>query len=151
MSEPESPPTKISAAYILKQLERIRPTADAQAVETDVPDTRALEGEDDLNIAGHEWLKQEIHRTGQLHYARLFLLIALFILIVIWLVSIGGLLLLVGFRDRTGFDLSDAIVIAYMTTTTVSVLGLFHIAAKWLFSASFSDLSQWMLELRKKR
>src|SRR5258708_14935052 len=88
MQEPESPPTEIAAREVLQKLERIKPTADGEALEADAPDTRALEGEDDLNIAGQEWLKQEIQRTGQLHYARLLLLIALFFLVILWLGSI---------------------------------------------------------------
>jgi len=150
MPEPESPPTEIAVGEVLQKLERIKPTADAEALEADAPDTRALEGEDDLNIAGQEWLKQEIQRTGQLHYARLLLLIALFVLVILWLGSIGGLVVLLGFHVW-GFTLSDAVVIAYMTTTTISVLGLFKIAAGWLFSETFANLAQSIRELRKKK
>jgi hypothetical protein len=31
------------------------------------------------------------------------------------------------------FELSDAVLIALITTTTVNVLGLFYIVARWLF------------------
>lgn len=131
MPEQELPPPE--PEDILKQLDLVRSTAEAQAV--DVPDTRALEGEDTLIVAGDQWEKR---RDRQLFYARIFLLIALFILVVLWVVSIPGLLLIVGYQYR-GFNLSDSVIIAYITSTTVSVLGLFHIAAKWLFSDKSSS------------
>lgn len=130
MPEKESQPTETVDKEVLKQLDLVKPTADAQAARTDVPDTRALEGEDNLIVAGDQWEKR---RDKQMFRARIFLLIALFILVVLWIVSIPGLLLLVGYRYG-GFVLSDAVIIAYITSTTVSVLGLFHIAARWLFS-----------------
>src|SRR5437016_3820319 len=103
MSEPESPPTKTADGEVLKKFERIKPAADAQAIQTDVPDTRALEGQEDLNIAGYEWLKQEIKHTQHLHYVRLFLLGALLILVVVWLLSVVVLLIMIGFH-LGGFD-----------------------------------------------
>lgn len=130
MPEQESPPIEIIDKAVLDRFNLVRLTADAQAVQTDVPDTRALEGEDNLIIAGDQWEKK---RSRALLVARILLLIALFGLVLVWLLSIGGLLLMVGFHVR-GFTLSDPVVIAYMTTTTVSVIGLFKIAANWFFS-----------------
>jgi len=126
MPEQESPLTEIEAA----RLELLGPTADAQAIESDVVDTRALEGEDSLIVAGDRWEKT---RERALLVARIFLLGALFFLVLVWLISIPGLLLMLGYHVY-GFNLSDTVVIAYMTTTTVSVIGLFKIAANWLFS-----------------
>jgi len=135
MSEPESPPNrdKLTNKEILNLVERIKPTADAEAAQVDVPDTRALEGEDDLSIAGHEWLKDKISRIGYLEVTRIVLLIALFTMVIVWLLSVGGLMVLLGWRIQ-GFSVSDPVAIAYMTTTTVSVLGLFKIAANWIFA-----------------
>lgn len=130
MPEQESPPTEIESAKILERLELVKPTADAQALESDVVDTRALEGEDNLIVAGDDWEKWA---SKQLFRARIFLLLCLFLLVVMWLISIPGLLLMVGYGWK-GFTVSDTVVIAYMTTTTVSVIGLFKIAATWLFS-----------------
>ncbi len=149
MSEPESSQSSIVSSDILKQFEGIQAVADAQAAEVDVPDTRALEGEDALLVTGQTWLRQEIQHTKHLHYVRLFLLGALFILVVLWLASVAALLLMVGFH-AWNFGLSDKVVIAYITSTTVSVLGLFHIAAKWLFSASFADFSRSIKDIYKK-
>ncbi|MFN2577494.1 MAG: hypothetical protein ABR607_07370 [Pyrinomonadaceae bacterium] len=138
MPEKESPPIKslidgltdAEAVEVLEGLSLVRRTAEAQANEVDEPDTRALEGEDTLNIAGDKW---ERNRKNALLVAQIFLLLALFGLVLAWLLSIAALLVMVGFHVW-GFILSDAIVIAYMTTTTISVIGLFKIAANWLFS-----------------
>jgi len=149
MSEPESaPPKTLKTIDWLKLLGGIKVVADTQAVEVDVPDNRALEGEDDLQVTGQTWLKQELKHTKHLHYVRLCLLGALFVLVVLWLGSVALLLLMEGFH-LWGFDLSDKVIIGYITSTTVSVLGLFHIAAKWLFSASFADFARSIKDLNK--
>lgn len=149
MSEPESSPPKVSKSALLKWLGAINTVAEAQAAEVDVPDNRALEGEDDLQTTGQTWLKQEIKHTQHLHWVRLGLLAALFILVVAWLLSVVVLLIMEGFH-LGGFDLTDTVIVAYLTSTTVSVLGLFHIAAKWLFSAGFANLATSIKDLLPK-
>ena len=64
----------------------------------------------------------------------------LFWLIVGWLSVVVAFVALAGFH-AWGFLLSDAILIAFITSTTVSVLGLFIVAAKWLFPSSRSPSS----------
>lgn len=130
-------------------LSRIRANALAREQEVEEPDIRALEGEDNLASVGETWLRQEISHTKHLHYVRLFILAALFVLVLCWLGSVALLLLLHGFKIW-GFWLSDKVIIAYITSTTVSVLGLFHIAAKWLFSAGFADFAKSFGEMRPK-
>src|SRR5688500_6112830 len=149
MSEPESPPPKTNPNALLKWLEGITAVADAEVAEAVVPDNLALAGESELQATGQTWLNQELRHTKHLHYVRLFLLAALFILVLIWLFSVAALLLMEGFH-LWGFDLTDTVIVAYITSTTVSVLGLFHIAAKWLFSASFANLAQSIKELLHK-
>jgi hypothetical protein len=157
MSEKESEPLaqpesgKVDTQERLQELlARIRENAIARAPEVEVPDTRALEAEDNLAGVGETWLRQEIAHTKHLHYVRLGLLGALFILVILWLISIGMLLLLSGFGSLVSFQLSDKVIMTYMGTTTVSVLGLFHIAAKWLFSAGFADFAKSFAEVQSK-
>ena len=157
MSERESePPVQPKSREIdtrenlVEMLARIRANADARAEEVEEPDTRALEGEDNLASVGETWLRQEISHTKHLHYVRLFILAALFVLVLCWLGSVAVLLLFQGLKARS-FWLSDKVIIAYITSTTVSVLGLFHIAAKWLFSAGFADFAKSFGEMRPKR
>ena len=56
----------------------------------------------------------------------------LFLLIVGWLVVVLVYVLMAGFKWK-GFELSDNVLIAFITSTTVSVIGLFHYVAKWLY------------------
>jgi hypothetical protein len=130
-------------------LSRIGANAIAREQEVEEPDIRALEGEDNLVSVGETWLRQEISHTKHLHYVRLFILAALFVLVLAWLGSVALLLLLQGFKGW-GFWLSDKVIIAYITSTTVSVLGLFHIAAKWLFSAGFADFAKSFADMQTK-
>ena len=130
-------------------LERIRANAIARVPEVEEPDIRALEGEDNLASVGESWLRQEISHTKHLHYVRLFLLAALFVLVLGWLGSVALLLLLQGFK-LWGFWLSIEVIIAYIGSTTISVLGLFHIAAKWLFSAGFADFAKSFADMQTK-
>ena len=84
----------------------------------------------------HEKQNQEI-RIQHLNY--------LFILTIIWIVFIWSILLLQGFKgfpfqtphiyNYLTFHLSDTVLIAFMTTTTATVLGLYGIGAYWLFKS----------------
>lgn len=60
---------------------------------------------------------------------------ALFCLCVIWLIFIGGVICLAGLGGIYGlsFKLSDSVLIALITTTTLNVLGLFLGVTLWLF------------------
>lgn len=133
MSEPEFTPRKVSRTELADLLKGISKVADSEKPQE--PDPLALEGEDDLIQAGQAWLREEIRQTQHLHFARMILLGGLFVLVLGWLFSVILLLIMVGFSSLDSFNLSDKVIITYITSTTVSVLGLFHIAAKWLFSA----------------
>lgn len=92
----------------------------------------------------HENQNQEI-RIKHLHY--------LFTLTIIWIVFIWIILILQGFKgypfqqtshiyDFLEFQLSDTVLIAFMTTTTTTVLGLYGIGAYWLFKGKQEDNKQ---------
>lgn len=81
-----------------------------------------------------EGLRERLHRIANLYKIRKVYLLLLFILTVVWLVMVVLFVLMAGFGYR-GFKLGDSVIIAFITSTTVSVLGLFHFAAKWLFPA----------------
>lgn len=133
MSELESTPHKVSKTELTALLKKI--SAVAALEKAPEPDPLALEDKGDLIQAGQAWLREEIRQTRHLHVARMVLLCGLFGLVLLWLSSIILLLLMVGFSSLISFNLSDKVVITYITTTTASVLGLFIIAAKWLYSA----------------
>lgn len=132
MSEPESTQRRVSKAELAALLKRIG--AVAQSEKTEEPDTLALAEKGELIQTGQEWLRESLQQIKDLHIARLRLLTGLFRLIICWLLSVVTLLVLLGFGSLTHFSLSDKVVITYITSTTASVLGLFIIAAKWLYS-----------------
>lgn len=82
-----------------------------------------------------EGIKRRLDRLENLHVIRKIYVGLLFGLTVAWLGTVGTFVGFAGFRYQN-FTLADSVIIAFITSTTVSVLGLFHFAAKWLFSAS---------------
>lgn len=63
----------------------------------------------------------------------------IFYLIVAWLIVLLGVLLLQGFgKTDDGFSLSDSVLLAFIGGTTVNVLGIFVIVAKYIFRISSS-------------
>lgn len=92
----------------------------------------------------HEQQNQKI-RIQHLNY--------LFILTIIWIVFIWLILILQGYAgypfrqtskiyDFLPFHLSDAVIIAFMTTTTATVLGLYGIGAYWLFKSKIQKAQE---------
>lgn len=81
-------------------------------------------------------------RERHLHCTRIVTLIALFALVVVWLSFVIKAIWLcahygnepyVSTHPGNTFQISDQVLIAFITSTTVSVIGIFLIAAKWLF------------------
>jgi len=149
MREPESTPLRNSLGERSKLFEGISAVANSQAAEAVEPDPLALIGEQDLgkpypeelsgvqaerDAAEIEHLHEDVRQTRRVNTARLVVLSSLFVLIVLWIVSVMVLTAACGFHWRE-FALSDKVIITYITSTTVSVFGLYHIAAGWLFSA----------------
>lgn len=71
----------------------------------------------------------ELHDTRKQYVGRLFWLITAWLAVVIALVALSATL-------RNIFTLADSVLIAFITSTTVSVIALFVIVAKWLFPSA---------------
>ena len=56
----------------------------------------------------------------------------LFGLVSAWLLAVIVTIFLCGFEYRK-FSLNDSVIIAFITSTTTSVIGLFLLVARWLF------------------
>lgn len=91
--------------------------------------------------------RQEILHENQNQQVRIQHLKYLFFLAIIWIVFIWGILIIQGFKVfpfplnpqkyiNLEFHLSDTVLIAFMTTTTATVLGLYGIGAYWLFKSN---------------
>lgn len=146
MSDQESTPARKSPSDLVKLFEGIELVAKFEAQEDVEPDPLSLVGEEDLEkeriAAEIEHLHEDVRQTKLVNKARIVVLTCLFILICSWILSVMTLTAVSGWH-LWGFQLSDKVLITYITSTTVSVLGLFTVAANWLFSAQ-SILSRAM-------
>lgn len=99
------------------------------AAKTEDSELRIEDERKTLEVGG---LRDELERLKNLHTIRKVYLGLLFSLTVVWLLIVVVCVLMAGFHF-SGFTLSDSVLIAFITSTTLSVLGLFHFAAKWLY------------------
>jgi hypothetical protein len=89
----------------------------------------------DLGQIEIDWYRNNLIEAQSMFKERRRYALWLFWLSVIWLIVILAFLLFAAIKTMFGinFVLSDAVLIALITTTTVNVLGLFYIVARWLF------------------
>lgn len=97
-----------------------------------------LELENDRLKIANERLNNELLESQELHSIRKTYTGRLFGLIVGWLIFVLVYVALTA-TLRPYFNLSDGVLIAFITSTTVSVLGLFVLVAKWLFPNAGRD------------
>ena len=62
----------------------------------------------------------------------------LFVMVVTWLGIVVWFVYLAAYKIN-GFYLPDSVLIALITSTTATVLGLFHYVARWLFAVNPKD------------
>jgi hypothetical protein len=117
------------------------------AAEREAPETGPEGASPDLGIDLEEYrlqfqlgcLDAQLRQLNDNHRLRLAYTGKIFCLVVGWLVAVISSIALSGF-SRSGFRLSDSVIIAFITSTTVNVVGLFVIVAKWMYpSGSHSD------------
>jgi hypothetical protein len=77
---------------------------------------------------------QDVHELRKEYTGKLFWLIVLWLFAVITFVTLAGS---TGLNPR--FILADSVLIAFITSTTVSVLGLFVLVAKWLYPSHHKE------------
>jgi uncharacterized membrane protein len=99
---------------------------------------------------------QDLGHNSSIHRMRKYGLLALFSLVVVWLTGICVFVLLSSFSLQVLVDanvpyfrnavfttpilvMSDNVLIALITSTTLNVLGMFAVAAKWLYSTPKQD------------
>lgn len=64
----------------------------------------------------------------------------LFILMLVWLWYVAYFLWYAAFH-KSQFELSDSVLIAMITSTTATIIGLFHYAARWMFAIDKNEQS----------
>jgi hypothetical protein len=137
MSEPkpETPQPKPPPADILNPIEaaaEMEAAASEPVIDPRVPSEAAA-----LEIARREKLKtkqlgDKVRHEDEEHLLRKHYLGPLFWLTVGWLLVVVIFVVLTGFR-AWGFHLSDTVLVAFITSTTLNVMGLFLVAARWLY------------------
>jgi hypothetical protein len=94
-------------------------------------------GENRLRYELYE-LRRQHEEAKEIHALRLRYVNRIFTLVVGWLSGVGVAILWTGFggvNDRV-FYLSDKVLIAFISSTTINVIGLFVVAAKWMYPNS---------------
>lgn len=118
-----------------------------EAAEADRPKDRVSPDENrDLGIDLEEhriWFEVKVlqDQLGQIqknHDLRVSYTGRIFWLVVGWLVGVVLCVMLAGFGGW-GFRLSDAVLVAFITSTTVNVVGLFVLVAKWMYPSGSAD------------
>ena len=89
----------------------------------------------DLGQIEIDWYRNNLIEAQSMFKERRRYALWLFWLSVIWLIVILAFLLFAAIKTMFGidFELSDTVLVALITTTTINVLGLFYIVARWLF------------------
>jgi hypothetical protein len=140
-TKPDNPQDKVPPADILKPIEA---AAEIEAAVSEPQKDPRLPSETaELERARREQLKTEEVRTvldrgKKVHDLRTYYTGRLFWLAVGWLLVVVIFVALSGFRFM-GFYLSDTVLVAFITSTTLNVIGLFLVAARWLYPHSHTD------------
>lgn len=139
------PPGKEAFDNLFKDIEKVA-QAEVSSARTDEAlvkvETETLKS-DQLKIE-NERLRDELERAKDIHSIRKTYISRLFWLIVFWLLMVVIFVTLAA-SNKDAFSLSDKVLIAFITSTTVSVLGLFVVVAKWLYPSVQKE------EVTKKR
>ena len=107
-----------------------------EEIESSPPDLK-------LSLAEHrdrfeiDSLRQKQRETEDLHDLRVDYTGNIFKLVCVWLACVIVCVTLSGFK-LLGFSLSDAVLVAFITSTTINVVGLFIVVAKWMYPAVHS-------------
>ena len=109
------------------------PTVDSILKPKDVPTQKTPLSSQELSDLERQELEAQIDQTRSDTKAREKYAPWIFGLVVCWLLAVVGIVLLQGFSPQ-GFSLANSVLISFITSTTASVVSLFIIVAKYLFS-----------------
>ena len=101
------------------------------AKEADLPDL-GLDLEEHRLAFEIDCLQQDLQALKDTYGLRVSYTGRIFWLVVAWLACVVTCVVFSGFKFRS-FQLSDNVLIAFITSTTVNVVGLFVLVAKWMF------------------
>lgn len=129
------PPLHDSVASSLQALDKI--TAATEPAESliceqnpAVPDIHETDWEDAIAA---EKAQSTVHAHKHERICRWIQVVtipAVFIIVIVWLICTQGIVICVGLKY---LDLSETVMVAYLTTTTVNVIGMLYVILKWLY------------------
>lgn len=108
--------------------------------DTGLPDLETDLGEHKLQYEVDS-LRQQLQESVDTHELRIGYANKIFWLVCIWLACVIAGVLLAGFH-AFGFSLSDKVLITFIASTTINVLGLFVIVTKWMFQQNGKSSGQ---------
>lgn len=85
-----------------------------------------------LDVHRLKCIQDEMEHLRDNHDLRLEYVGRIFWLVAVWLVCVVLCVTISGF-GLCGFRLSDTVLVAFISSTTVNVVGLFVLVAKWMF------------------
>ena len=94
------------------------------------PDPETSEANEALKRAYNELVNRQLEQdiTERKKYAN-----RSFWLVVGWIVAIFAIIVLQGFSAKTGFSISDTVLMTLIGGTTINILGIFIVVANYLF------------------
>lgn len=104
------------------------------------PDTQKLKLNDSLEKHQEHYLKKRYRAAGTYFTLQHIFAYLLFGLVASWLVAVIITIFFTGFKFKE-FELNNSVLIAFITSTTASVIGLFWLVANWLFGGG-KELAQ---------
>ena len=107
--------------------------AEAQSLPEEIDVNLSLDENEQRESHIQEKRQHELQEAKDTHRLRLGYAGRIFWLVCVWLVYVAIVLFISGFKTTTSFSLSDNVLIAFITSTTVTVVGLFVVVAKWMF------------------
>lgn len=114
-----------------------KPSVEEQQLQQQGDNPNALDEEDKrINRLRNDRYSDENEHWKKIYELRAQYIPYLFFMVVGWLIFAAVTVLLTGLEL---LKISDAVLIALITTTTATVLGIFIIVAKWLFPSPYKS------------
>ncbi len=138
------PPLQESVAFSLQALDKLT-AATSPAESLNLAPTPT---ETDFHETDWEQLVKEAKAKNTIHAhehekqcrkIQVYTIPVVFAIVLFWLLCTQVIVILVG---SSKLDLSDTIMVAYLTTTTVNVIGLLYVILKWLYHTPLQEESK---------
>ena len=111
-----------NSSSIVQSPEKPPDTASNPQTSEEIEDWAKQRREDLVNLQLEQDLTERKKYAGRIFW-----------LVVGWIVAIFAVIVLQGFSDKTGFSISDNVLMTLIGGTTINILGIFIVVANYLF------------------